>query len=108
MGTRSSELLYTVANPTRGLLNRGKKMSGSAPPTTPARAARSEKEKKKKWNNSKAISCALEKMVSENGVADNQFSNRIFPSTRFYLIKIKKYFSPVTLRWSVRCYVVLY
>ena len=40
------KLLYTVANPARGLLNREKKKkkkSGSAPPPPPARAARSEK-----------------------------------------------------------------
>ena len=39
-------VLYTVANPARGLLNREKKKkkkSGSAPPPLPARAARSEK-----------------------------------------------------------------
>ena len=45
-------LLYTVANPARGLLNREKKKkkkSGSAPP--PPRAARSEKVKKKKKKN---------------------------------------------------------
>ena len=44
------KLLYTVANPARGLLNREKKKkkkSGSAPPPPP-RAARSEKKKKKK------------------------------------------------------------
>ena len=45
------KLLYTVANPARGLLNRGKKerkkKSGSAPPP-PARAARSKKKKRKK------------------------------------------------------------
>ena len=43
------KLLYTVANPARGLLNREKKKkkkSGSAPPPPP-RAARSEKKKKK-------------------------------------------------------------
>ena len=42
-------LLYTVANPARGLLNREKKKkkkSGSAPPSPPPRAARSEKKKK--------------------------------------------------------------
>ena len=40
------KLLYTVANPARGLLNREKKKkkkSGSAPPPPPPRAARSEK-----------------------------------------------------------------
>ena len=45
------KLLYTVANPARGLLNREKKKkkkSGSAPLPPPARAARSEKKKKKK------------------------------------------------------------
>ena len=44
------KLLYTVANPARGLLNREKKKkkkSGSAPPPSP-RAVRSEKKKKKK------------------------------------------------------------
>ena len=44
------KLLYTVANPVRGLLIREKKKkkkSGSAPPPPP-RAARSEKKKKKK------------------------------------------------------------
>ena len=42
------KLLYTVANPACGLLNREKKKkSGSAPPP-PARVARSEKKKKKK------------------------------------------------------------
>ena len=43
------KLLYTVANPGCGLLNRGKKKkkSGSAPPLPP-RAARSEKKKRKK------------------------------------------------------------
>ena len=45
------KLLYTVANPARGLLNREKKKkkkSGSAPPPPPPppRAARSEKKKK--------------------------------------------------------------
>ena len=41
------KLLYTVANPACGLLNREKKKkSGSAPPT-PLRAARSEKKNKK-------------------------------------------------------------
>ena len=43
------KLLYTVANPARGMLNRGKnktKKSGSAPPP-PSRAARSEKKRKK-------------------------------------------------------------
>ena len=49
------KLLYAVANPARGLLNREKRRkkekSGSAPPPpspSPARAARSEKKKKKK------------------------------------------------------------
>ena len=40
------KLLYTVANPARGLLNREKKKkkkSGSAPPPPPLRAALSEK-----------------------------------------------------------------
>ena len=44
------KLLYTVANPARGLLNREKKekkKSLTAPPPPPARAARSEKKKKK-------------------------------------------------------------
>ena len=36
-------------------------------------------------NLSKAISYAVKKMVSENGFADNLFSNKIFPSTRPYL-----------------------
>ena len=43
------KLLYTVANPARGLLNREKKKkkkSGSAPPPPPPRAARSEKKLK--------------------------------------------------------------
>ena len=45
------KLLYTVANPARGLLNREKKKkkkSGSAPPPPPPRAARSEKKNKNK------------------------------------------------------------
>ena len=29
-------------------------------------------------------------MISENGFSDNQFSDRIFPSTRSYLIKKKE------------------
>ena len=32
----------------------------------------------------KATSYAVRKMMSENGFFDNQFSNRIFPSTRSY------------------------
>ena len=38
---KKQKLLYTVANPARGLLNRGKKKkkkSGSAPPPSPPRA----------------------------------------------------------------------
>ena len=50
--TSPKKLLYTVANPVRGLLNREKKKkkkSGSAPPHPPTpRAARSEKRKKEK------------------------------------------------------------
>ena len=46
IGCQPEKLLYTVANPARGLLNRGKKKkSGSAPPPPSARAARSEKNK---------------------------------------------------------------
>ena len=47
------KLLYTVANPAHGLLNRGKKKkekSGSAPPPHPARCSFGEKKKKKKKN----------------------------------------------------------
>ena len=55
------KLLYTVANPARGLLNREKKKkkkSGSAPPPPPpARAARSEKKKKKKKKSRGASTC---------------------------------------------------
>ena len=48
------QVLYTVANPARGLLNKGKKekrkkkKSGSAPPPPPARCSFGEKKKKKK------------------------------------------------------------
>ena len=35
-------------------------------------------------NKCKATSYAVRKMKSENGFPDNQFSNRIFPSTRSY------------------------
>ena len=45
------KLLYTVANPARGLLNRKKKKkkkSLAAPPPPPPRAARSEKKKKRR------------------------------------------------------------
>ena len=42
------KLLYTVANPARGLLNREKKRKSlAAPPPPPPRAARSEKKIKK-------------------------------------------------------------
>ena len=46
---KNYEVLYTVANPARGLLNRGKKEKKSlaAPPSpAPPRTARSEKKKK--------------------------------------------------------------
>ena len=48
------KLLYTVANPARGLLTREKtkkKKSGSAPPPPPARCSFGEKNKNKKIKN---------------------------------------------------------
>ena len=47
------KLLYTVANPARGLLNRGKKKkkkSGSAPPPPPPRALLVRRKNKNKKN----------------------------------------------------------
>ena len=45
---------------------------------------------KENKNNSKATSYAVRKMMSENGFSDNQYSNRIFPSTRSYLHRLSK------------------
>ena len=45
---------------------------------------------KENKNDSKATSCAVRKMMSENGFSDNQYSNRIFPSTRSYLHRLSK------------------
>ena len=57
------KLLYTVANPARGLLNRGKKKRkkkyGSAPHPPSPRAARSEKKKKRKKKKSRGASTCL-------------------------------------------------
>ena len=62
IGCQPEKLLYTVANPARGLLNRGKKKKSLAalpppPPPPPARAARSEKIKNKKKKSRGASTC---------------------------------------------------
>ena len=82
------KLLYTVANPARGLQNRGekrrKKKSGSAPPPTPLppRAARSEKKKKKKKITRRIhISRRYASRRSAGGLGPSRIRTRI-PTTR--------------------------
>ena len=98
IGCQPEELLYTVANPARGLLNRGKKRKKSlaAPSPPPPRAARSEKKKKKKITRRIHMSRRYEGRRYAGGLGPSRVRKRIRTTRRLG--------QWVSLRKILRCF----